>query len=171
MKSLIFSLIVFFTFVTTGNAQSSKMEQLINQSMSKLQTPSPEALMTCVSELRRIEAMFPDSVAPKQLMAQQSLFFALSAPTAKGAETLIAESLNTINKLESMPGMDKSDLHTLRGMYYMALIVQNPAQNGPRYYISVMEHYEKALKLNPDNKLAQQMQAKFMEGMKQMGRG
>ena len=30
-----------------------------------------------------------------------------------------------------------------------------------------MENYEKALKLNPDNQLAKQLQAKFFEGMKQ----
>ena len=30
-----------------------------------------------------------------------------------------------------------------------------------------MENYEKALKLNPDNKLARQLQEKFFEGMRQ----
>jgi hypothetical protein len=45
--------------------------------------------------------------------------------------------------------------------------VQNPAQNGQRYYIDVMQNYEKALKLNPNNQLARQLQAKFLEGMKQ----
>jgi hypothetical protein len=30
-----------------------------------------------------------------------------------------------------------------------------------------MENYEKALKLNPDNELAKQLQQKFQEGMRQ----
>ncbi len=30
-----------------------------------------------------------------------------------------------------------------------------------------MENYEKALKINPDNELAKQLQQKFFEGMKQ----
>lgn len=38
---------------------------------------------------------------------------------------------------------------------------------GQRYYIDVMENFEKALKLNPDNQLAKQLQQKFYEGMKQ----
>ena len=49
----------------------------------------------------------------------------------------------------------------------MVRIVQDPAQNGQRYYLTVMQNYEKALRLNPDNALAQQLQQKFMEGMKQ----
>lgn len=47
-----------------------------------------------------------------------------------------------------------------------ALIGQNPVQNGQRYYLDVMQNYEKALKLNPENQLAKQLQQKFFEGMK-----
>ena len=56
---------------------------------------------------------------------------------------------------------------TRRGYLYMVRIVQDPAQNGQRYYIDVMQNYEKALKINPDNALAKQLQEKFFEGMKQ----
>jgi hypothetical protein len=49
----------------------------------------------------------------------------------------------------------------------MVRIVQNPAQNGQRYYMNVMQNYEKALKINPNNQLAQQLQQKFLDGMKQ----
>ena len=41
------------------------------------------------------------------------------------------------------------------------------AQNGQRYYLDVMQNYEKALKSNPDNQRAKQLQEKFFEGMKQ----
>jgi hypothetical protein len=49
----------------------------------------------------------------------------------------------------------------------MVRIVQDPAVNGQRYYMNVMQNYEKALKINPNNQLAQQLQQKFLEGMKQ----
>jgi 5S rRNA maturation endonuclease (ribonuclease M5) len=49
----------------------------------------------------------------------------------------------------------------------MVRIVQDPDQNGQRFYIDVMQNFEKALKLNPDNQLAKQLQQKFFEGMKQ----
>ena len=66
-----------------------------------------------------------------------------------------------------MSSADYSDISTLTGYLYMTRIVQNPAVNGQRYYILVMQNYEKALKLNPDNKLAKELQEKFLEGMKQ----
>jgi hypothetical protein len=69
--------------------------------------------------------------------------------------------------METMTNADQSDLCTLKGFLYMVRIVQNPAQNGQRYYMQVMENYEKALKLNPDNQLARQLQEKFFEGMRQ----
>ena len=52
----------------------------------------------------------------------------------------------------------------------MVRIVQDPATNGQRYYLDVQQYFEKALKLNPDNALAQQLQQKFQEGMRQAGR-
>jgi hypothetical protein len=70
-------------------------------------------------------------------------------------------------KMEQMENADPSDVCTLRGFLYMVRIVQNPAQNGQLYYMDVMQNYEKALRLNPDNQLAKQLQQKFLEGMKQ----
>jgi len=72
----------------------------------------------------------------------------------------------TINKMAEMPHADLSDIHTLRGFFYMVRIVQDPAQNGQRYYLDVMQHYEQALKLNPNNVVASQLQEQFFEGMK-----
>jgi hypothetical protein len=80
----------------------------------------------------------------------------------------LTEAEQTIAKIEQMNGADQSDICTLRGYLYMVRIVQNPAQNGQRYYIDVMQNYEKALKLNPNNQLAKQLQQKFFEGMKQV---
>jgi hypothetical protein len=80
---------------------------------------------------------------------------------------MIAEAEQTILQLSEMKAAAPSDICTLRGFLYMVRIVQNPAQNGQRYYLDVMQNYEKALKLNPDNQLAKQLQQKFYEGMKQ----
>ena len=68
--------------------------------------------------------------------------------------------------MEKMRNANQSDICTLRGFLVMVRIVQNPVQNGQRYYLDVMQNYEKALKLNPENQLAKQLQQKFFEGMK-----
>ena len=131
------------------------------------QQSSQEDMLNLVAKLKRIEAMQPDSVQPKYQLALQSLSFAVTYTHAPQTENMIAEAEQTILQLSEMKAADPSDICTLRGFLYMVRIVQNPAQNGQRYYLDVMQNYEKALKLNPDNQLAKQLQQKFYEGMKQ----
>ena len=147
--------------------EPSQMQALIGQSLSKLQQQTPDAHLNCIAELKRVEAMFPDSIQPKYQMALQSLSFSVSNPKAEQTENLLKEAELTIDKMEQMKGADQSDVCTLRGFLYMVRIVQDPAVNGQRYYMNVMQNYEKALKINPNNQLAQQLQQKFLEGMKQ----
>ena len=134
---------------------------------SHAQQQSADDMLNLVAKLQRLEAMQPDSIGPKYQLALQSLNFAVMNPTASQTENILAQAEETINKMEKMKGADQSDLCTLRGFYYMVRIVQNPAQNGQRYYLTVMENYEKALRLNPNNTLAQNLQQKFLEGMRQ----
>ncbi len=158
---------LFMMTTVSLHAQQPSMQALINQSLSKLQRPTPEAFLNCVAEMKRIDAMFPDSIQPKYQMALQSLYFSVMNPHAPQTENLLAETEQTITTMEQMKNADLSDVCTLRGFLYMVRIVQNPAQNGQRYYIDVMQNYEKALKLNPDNQLARQLQQQFFEGMRQ----
>ena len=149
------------------NAQEpAQMQALIGQSLSKINPSKPETMLNSIAELKRVDAMFPDSIQPKYQMALQSLNFSVMNPHAEQTENLLADAEQTINQLEQK-GANQSDVCTLRGFLYMVRIVQNPAQNGQRYYMNVMQNYEKALKLNPDNQLAKQLQQKFFEGMQQ----
>jgi hypothetical protein len=149
------------------NAQEpAQMQALIGQSLSKINPSKPETMLNSIAELKRVDAMFPDSIQPKYQMALQSLNFSVMNPHAEQTENLLADAEQTINQLEQKDA-NQSDICTLRGFLYMVRIVQDPAQNGQRYYMNVMQNYEKALKINPDNQLAKQLQQKFMEGMKQ----
>lgn len=160
--------IAFFMMASVSiHAQQSDMQVLIGQSLSKLQQPTPEAFLNCIAEMKRIDTIFPDSIQPKYQMALQSLTFSVMNPYAPQTENLLAEAEQTIAKMEQMKNSDQSDVCTLRGFLYMVRIVQNPTQNGQRYYIDVMQNYEKALQLNPDNLLAKELQQKFFEGMRQ----
>ena len=167
-KTRFLAIALFLMASLSIHAQEPSMQALIGQSLSKIQQPTPEAVLNCVAELKRIDAMFPDSIQPKYLVAVQSLNFSVMNPHAPKTESLLTEAEQTIAKIEQMNGADQSDICTLRGYLYMVRIVQNPAQNGQRYYIDVMQNYEKALKLNPNNQLAKQLQQKFFEGMKQV---
>ena len=164
--------VALFMMASVGiRAQQPSMQALIGQSLLQLQQPTPEAFLNCIAELKRIDAMFPDSILPKHQIALQSLNFAVMNPHAPQTENFLTEAEQTIAKMGQMKHADQSDICTLRGFLYMVRIVQDPAQNGQRYYLDVMQNYEKALKLNPDNHLARQLQQKFFEGMKQQTRG
>ena len=150
------------------HAQDAPMGRLIGESLSKLrQDSSPEAFLNCIAELKRIDAMYPDSAVPKYYIALQSLNYSVMNPHEEQAESLVAEANQAISRMEEIKDADQSDICTLKGFLYMVRIVQDPAKNGQRYYRDVMDYYEKALKINPENQLARQLQQKFFEGMKQ----
>ena len=148
-------------------AQEPTMEALLGQTLSKLQDSGPEAILNCIAELKRIDAMFPDEDTPKFYIALQSLNYAVMNPHDDRTESLVAEAEERIRQMQELKEVNESNLCTLKGFLYMVRIVQDPAQNGRKYYLDVMQNYEKALKLNPDNELAKQLQQKFQQGMSQ----
>lgn len=165
---MILAIVVMAAAAGVCRAQEPTMEALLGQSLSKLQGNDTEAIVNCIAELKRIEAMFPDEETPKFYIALQSLNYAVMNPHDDRTETLMAEAEERIKQLMELKEVNKvneSNLCTLKGFLYMVRIVQDPAQNGRKYYLDVMENYEKALKLNPDNELAKQLQQKFQEGM------
>lgn len=162
--AIILIMMVAFSFVS--NAQDNQMQALIGQSLSKLQQPTPEAFLTCIAELKRIEAMYPENIEPKYQLVLQSLNFSVINPHAEQTEELLAHAEQTISKMEQMKRSDTSNIYALKGFLYMVRIVQDPTINGRRYYIDVMQNFEKSLKINPENTLAKQLQQKFYDGMK-----
>ena len=166
-RARVLAISLFMMTSVSIHAQQPSMQALIGQSLSKLQQSTPEAFLNCIAEMKRIDTMFPDSIQPKYQMALQSLNFSVMNPHAPQTENLLKETEQTITKMEQMKNANLSDICTLHGFLYMVRIVQNPAQNGQRYYLGVMQDFEKALKLNPGNLLAKQLQQKFFEGMEQ----
>lgn len=131
------------------------------------QQPSADDMLNQIGMLKRLEATQPDSVGPKYQLALASLNYAITYPHAPQTEQMLTQAQETIDQMAQLKGADQSDLNTLRGFLLMVRIVQDPAQNGQKYYLDVMQYYERALKQNPHNTLALKLQAKFVEGMKQ----
>lgn len=127
-------------------------------------------ITTRIAELKRMEAMEPENPSPKYQTVLACLNYAVMNPHAEPTERLLAEAEQSLGQLEQMKNADPSNNCALRGYLYMVRIVQDPATNGQRYYMDVQQYFEKALKLNPDNALAKQLQEKFQEGMRQVGR-
>ncbi len=123
-----------------------------------------------LAALQRLEAMQPDSIGPKYQQASLLLGTVCTNPKDSKAQQYIDEAQRIIGKIEALKpqrAADRSDLATLRGFYYTAVIVTDPQQNGPRYYRQALGNFDEALKLNPDNKMARMLQQRFMQGMQQ----
>ena len=121
-----------------------------------------------LASLQRLEAMQPDSILPKYQQAVLLLGTVCSQPQSSKAQQYIDEAQRVIQRIEALQptkGTDRSDLATLHGFYYTALIVTNPQQNGPRYYRQALDSFDEALKLNPKNEMAKMLLARFNEGM------
>ena len=149
------------------NAQDAQMGQLIDQMVTSIDRSQPQAFLEGIAGLKRLEAMYPDAVAPKFYTTLDILNFSVLNPHAEQTDAMLDEAGRRIAELEARKDMDQSDLNTLKGFLYMVRIVQDPAQNGRRYYMDVIKCYDKALKLNPDNELARGLQEKFLDGMSQ----
>jgi tetratricopeptide (TPR) repeat protein len=123
--------------------------------------------------LQRLEQMQPDSIGPKYQQAVLLLSQVCMQPQDSLAQQRIDEARRVIGRIEALRPTrpaDRSDLATLRGFLHTAVITTNPQQNGPRYYQQALDSFGEALRLNPQNALAQQLLARFMEGMQAAGR-
>ena len=121
-----------------------------------------------LASLQRLEAMQPDSIQPKYQQAVLLLGTVCSQPQNSKVQQYIEEAQRVIQRIEALQptkATDRSDLATLHGFYYTALIVTNPQQNGPRYYRQALDSFDEALKLNPKNEMAKMLMARFNEGM------
>jgi tetratricopeptide (TPR) repeat protein len=121
-----------------------------------------------LAALQRLEAMQPDSIQPKYQQAVLLLGTVCSQPQNSKVQQYIEEAQRVIQRIEALQptkAADRSDLATLHGFYYTAIIVTNPQQNGPRYYRQALDSFDEALKLNPKNTLAQMLLERFKEGM------
>ena len=121
-----------------------------------------------LAALQRLEAMQPDSIQPKYQQAVLLLGTVCSQPQNSKVQQYIEEAQRVIQRIEALQptkASDRSDLFTLHGFYYTALIVTNPQQNGPRYYRQALDSFDEALKLNPKNEMAKMLLARFNEGM------
>ena len=104
----ILAIVLFLMATVSINAQqTAPMRALIGQSLSKMQQSDPQSVLNAIAELKRIDAMFPDSIQPKYQIALQSLVYAVSNPKAESTNNLVAETEQTINKLGDMKQMDR----------------------------------------------------------------
>lgn len=151
MKS-IFTLWVLLSFMVAGYAQDKpNCEALLQQVLNQVKEEKDiNGLYQHVNTLKRLSAMCPGEWLPDYYIAYLDLKLVLSRAAAKPAD-LLQEANEKLNILKANAGANASEVATLEGYYYYALIAQDPATNGQKYYREVVAGYEKAIRLDATN--------------------
>lgn len=169
MKQILFILTIFLciqpTRTYTNVPEDVKFVQMLNETLSKLESnTSTDRLPTCVAELKRISAIYPNEWIVYyyiSLYEIQQTFSNLSVDN----EDMLKDAMANIDLLKRNKNADKSEISTIEGYYYYAIIAKNPSKNGQIYYKNVLESYQKALKYNPKNPRAQLLLLMFRLNM------
>ncbi len=108
-------------------------------------------LQQCKNTFERISLKYTEKWLPIYYIAYSDIQMVYFNAKAENNETILADAKTYIDKLSSFNNADKSEVNTLLGYYYNALIMLNPEINGQKYYNDVIGNYEKAIELNPEN--------------------
>lgn len=150
MKSLISNLTSLL--LTISVPVTGIYEELVHSSISKCEQSSKQnKYFECVAELKRIEVIFPDgNWLTDYYIALYEIQATIGNKNPDNA-ALLQDAKDYIDKLKIDKEADQSEVSTVEGYYYYALIAANPTQNGQSYYTSVIDSYNKALVINSDN--------------------
>lgn len=156
--------IALFTFTMGLSAQSNPVyEQAMEKALAKVDSASSvKDLAAARNQLERISLMYADEWLPPYYMAYADI---LSVYMGQKSEKALENAKTNLDKLSSYAKVDKSELNTLLGYYYMALIMLNPATNGQKYFNNVNSSFSKALEQNPDNPRAVYLSAFFEQNL------
>lgn len=161
MKKLIvisICMFLFSGFVWTNKSYFKKGEddqevfyELLEKSLNKLkEQKNAEQLYSVVNELNRLGKVYPKEWLSDYYVAYLDLKLALKSK-GENQINLLKEAKMKIDKMRQNKNADLSEITTLEGYYYYALIVQNPSVNGQKYYKEVMVSCNKAIGLNKAN--------------------
>ncbi len=157
LTTIILTTLFLSTAVTVGifaKNPEKEHEQFclyLEQSLEKIKNTSDiNEKYTVVNEMNRISKLYPTEWLADYYVAYINLSLAFRTNGDK-QNIFIEEAKSKIDKLLLNKGADLSEIITLQGYYYYALIAQNPHTNGQRYYRDVVTAYNKAIAINSSN--------------------
>lgn len=154
MKTLIINLILFALCSLSASAQSTDEVYTKGMNSAIVQVDTAQTV-TSIRKVRnqfdRISQKYFDQWLPLYYAAYCNLEMVFRNPKVSDSQSLLADSKEKISRLEKMKGVNKSELSTLWGYYYNALIATDLATNGEKYYNEVMSNYKKAIELDANN--------------------
>ena len=143
-----------FSISIAGNKDYSDNGYLIAMEKTLIKLDSAKTvndLQQCKNTFERISLKYTKKWLAIYYIAYSDIQMVYFNAKAENNETILADAKTYIDKLSSFNNADKSEVNTLLGYYYNALIMLNPEINGQKYYNDVIGNYEKAIELNPEN--------------------
>jgi hypothetical protein len=146
-----FTSLTVFAQVPANEETLPSFYQLMGQTMSKIQTSNDaETLLGSINELKRIGALYPTEWLSGYYVALFDLNLSFSSQPERKT-VLLSEAKEKIDELKSKPNIMASEIYTLEGYYFYALIAQDPQKNGQVYYKDAIGAYQRAINIDSAN--------------------
>ena len=133
MKTLISKLVVIVAFMCATNVIAQNPNQFdaqLETTLRNVNSDDAASIIKGMDDLKHLALQHPDAWLPTYYQALSALQYAVRFPHDNHSSSFLEAAKTGIEALRTKPAADQSEVLTLNGFYYSALIVQNPAQNG-----------------------------------------
>lgn len=173
MRNSITTLTIALLFMACSSSKSQNLKQpkvTFENQLSKTLTAINEAksvkgLFENINKLKRLSNLYPNEWLSDYYVALLDIKLSMGAKDRKKKESLLNEAKEILASLKEKENTIESEILTLDGYYYYALIAKNPEKNGQLYYKDVIGSYQKAMAIDKTNPRPVLMQTIFKKKM------
>lgn len=131
---------------------SSAFEDQLAYTLAEINaTKSIEGFFDNINKLKRLSSIYPREWLADYYVALLDIKLSLGMKDGKKKESLLRDAKETLATLKEKENSVESEILTLDGYYYYALIAMNPSKNGQIYYKDVIGAYQKAIAIDKNN--------------------
>ncbi len=150
----------------TVKETNNEFESLLIETLHVInQQKDAKGLLENVNKLKRLSMAYPNEWLADYYVMFFDIRLSFFTQDATKKELLLKEAKQTLEKLKAKDNTIESEILTLEGYYYYALIAQNPQQNGQLYYKNVIGAYQKAKAIDKNNPRPALMLLIFQQSM------
>ena len=173
MKTLVSKIVVIVALMcaTSMNAQNNnQFDAQLKTTLSNVKANVPTSIVKVMNDLKHMENQYPNAWLPTYYRVFYALQYAARDPQSDYSSLFLDAVKDDVEALQTKNDVDRSELFTLKGFYYTALITQNPVENGKLYYRDAISCYKSAIDINPSNPRPRILLYMFFDNMsKQTG--
>lgn len=155
MKTLtiIISLFIGMCYnIIPAQAADAVYEQAMMKTVAKLDSSYTVPLLRQQkNQFDRIASKYTQEWLPVYYSAFCNIQSVYMNPKAEGNSILLDEAKEKLSGLDKYQTVDRSEVNTLWGYYYTALISLDPQTNGAKYFGQVISFYKQAIAQNEKN--------------------